>query len=249
MSFGIKASTIDTSKLTPPSLPKPSEDNRIKVLSGLGYATQYLEPISQEFITYSSTLKIPVLDVGAAYGLTTINALHKGAIVITNELQKNNLDYIICNKEISNEEKERLYLKEGSILNIDFPNNSIGAIHIARVIHFFNPKEIEKFLENCYKWLIDKGRIYLSTMSQYHYGNPKDFYIKYNESLKNGIEFPGEINNYQFKNENYYLQAIDPFVICNLAKKFNFTVKKVELWGGDNDDDYTCAILVKDYHH
>ena len=62
-------------------------------------------------------------------------------------------------------------------------------------------------------------------------------------------KFPGEINNYQFKTESYYLHAIDPFVLCNLAKKFNFTVKKVELWGGDNDDDYTCAILVKDYHH
>ena len=37
--------------------------------------------------------------------------------------------------------------------------------------------------------------------------------------------------------------------LCNLAKKFNFTVKKVELWGGDNDDDYTCAILIKNYHH
>ena len=88
MSFGIKASTIDTSKLNPPPLPKPAEDNRIKVLSGLGYATQYLEPISEEFINYSSTIKTPVIDVGAAYGLTTINALHKGAIVITNELKK-----------------------------------------------------------------------------------------------------------------------------------------------------------------
>lgn len=249
MSFGIKASSIDISKLNPPKLPKPSEDNRIKVLSGLGYATQYLEPISEEFINYSSNLNIPVIDVGAAYGLTTINALHKGAIVITNELYKDNLDYIVSLNEITNEERERLYLKEGSILNIDFPENSIGAIHLARVMHFFHPNEIKTFFENCNKWLIDKGRIYLSTMSQYHYGNPKDFYIKYNENLKKGIEYPGEISNYEFKEDNYYLHAIDPFLICNLANKYNFTVKKVELWGGNNDDDYTCAILIKNYHH
>ena len=145
MSFGIKASSIDISKLNPPKLPKPSEDNRIKVLSGLGYATQYLEPISEEFINYSSNLNVPVIDVGAAYGLTTINALHKGAIVITNELYKDNLDYIVSLNEITNDERERLYLKEGSILNIDFPENSIGAIHLARVMHFFHPNEIKTF--------------------------------------------------------------------------------------------------------
>ena len=249
MSFGIKGSTIDIKKLNPPKLPEESSDKRIKVLSGLGYATQYLEPISEEFIEYSSKQKEPILDIGAGYGLTTIKALHKGCTVITNELQKNNLDYIICQSEISNEERERLYLKEGSILEIDFPSNSISAIHLARVMHFFHPNEVEKFFSKCYNWLIDNGRIYLSTMSQYHYANPKNFYIKYNHDLKNGIQFPGEISNYQFNNDSYYLHAIDPFLISNLAQKYNFVVKKIQLWGGDNDDDYTCAVLIKDYHH
>ena len=103
--------------------------------------------------------------------------------------------------------------------------------------------------ENCNKWLIDKGRIYLSTMSQYHYGNPEGFSEFYNNEIKKGKEFPGMINDYKFKDENYILHAIDPVVMLRVATKFGFTCKKIELSGGQNDDDYTCAILVKDYHH
>lgn len=56
----------------------------IPVLNGDGYATLDLEPFSQEFIDYSSKIKYPVLDAGAAYGLTSITALRKGATVICN---------------------------------------------------------------------------------------------------------------------------------------------------------------------
>ena len=57
------------------------------------------------------------------------------------------------------------------------------------------------------------------------------------------------IYDYKFKGEDYVLHAIDPIVMNRVASKYGFTCKKVELWGGIKDDDYTCAILIKDYHH
>ena len=73
--------------------------------------------------------------------------MKKGATVICNEKEKKQLEYICHIKSINSEEKKRLYLKHGSILEIDFPENSIGAIHISRVMHFFNPNEVELFFK------------------------------------------------------------------------------------------------------
>ena len=134
--FGILLSNIDISKIPSPELPPPSEDGRIPVYNGDGYASPKPHPLSQEFVLFSSTTKYPVLDIGAAYGLTSINALKKGATVICNEKENKQLEYICHIKSITPEEKKRLYLKHGSILEIDFPNESLGAIHISRVMHF-----------------------------------------------------------------------------------------------------------------
>jgi len=247
--FGTLVSDLDLSKIPNPELPPPSDDGRIPVYNGDGYASPDIYSLSQQFIEFSSTVKAPVLDIGAAYGLTSISALKNGATVICNEIEKKQLEYICHIKTITDEEKKRLYLKHGSILEVNFPKNSIGAIHMSRVMHFFKPEEVELFFQKAYDWLIPNGRLYIITMSQYHYGNPKGFSEFYNNEIKKGKEFPGMINDYKFKNENYVLHAIDPVVMLKVATKYGFTCKKIELSGGQNDDDYTCAILVKDYHH
>ena len=247
--FGTLLSNIDISKIPNPELPPPAEDGRIPVYNGDGYASPEPHPLSQEFVLFSSNSKYPVLDIGAAYGLISINALKNGATVICNEKEKKQLEYICHIKSITQEEKKRLFLKHGSILEIDFPKESLGAIHMSRVMHFFKPNEVELFFQKAYNWLIPNGRIYIITMSQYHYGNPEGFSDYYNKEIKKGTEFPGMINDYKFKNEKYVLHAIDPTVMVRLANKYGFICKKIELSGGKNDDDYTCAILVKNYHH
>ena len=120
---------------------------------------------------------------------------------------------------------------------------------MSRVMHFFKPNEVELFFQKAYNWLVSNGRLYIITMSQYHYGNPEGFSDYYNNEIKKGTEFPGMINDYKFKDEKYILHAIDPVVMLRVANKYGFTCKKIELSGGKNDDDYTCAILVKNYHH
>ena len=247
--FGTLLSNIDISKIPNPELPPPAEDGRIPVYNGDGYASPEPHPLSQEFVLFASTTQYPVLDIGAAYGLTSINALKKGAKVICNEKEKKQLEYICHIKSITSEEKKRLYLKHGSILEIDFPKESLGAIHMSRVMHFFKPNEVELFFQKAYNWLVPNGRLYIITMSQYHYGNPEGFFDYYNNEIKKGTEFPGMINDYKFKDEKYILHAIDPVVMLRVANKYGFTCKKIELSGGKNDDDYTCAILVKNYHH
>ena len=83
--FGTLLFNIDLSTISNPELPPKAEDGRIPVYNGDGYASPVPHPLSQEFVSFSSTVQSPVLDIGAAYGLTSINALKKGATVICNE--------------------------------------------------------------------------------------------------------------------------------------------------------------------
>lgn len=246
--FGLRVSELNLDEIVMPELPPPAEDGRIKTMNNNGYATPYLEPLSEEFTDYAAKLKVPVLDGGAAYGLTSITALKKGAIVIANEIDQKHLDYIAKIPDLTDEQRTRLYIKFGSLSNIDFPKNSLGAIHISRVMHFFHPEEVEAFFKKAQEWLVSNGRIYLITMSQYHYANPEGYAKVYEENYKNGMEWPGERPEFKFKKDDgYYLQALDPRVIFRVATKYGFTIKKLELWGGPHDDDYTCGIFIKEY--
>jgi hypothetical protein len=86
--FGTLLFNLDISKIPNPELPPPAEDGRTPVHNGDGYASPLPHPLSQEFVLFAPASKYPVLDIGAAYGLTSINALKKGATVIYNEKEK-----------------------------------------------------------------------------------------------------------------------------------------------------------------
>ena len=250
--FGTLASTLDLSKINDVVLPNPAPDGRIRTINNMGYATPDILGTSAEFVEFASHCDKPVLDGGAAYGATTIAALKKGATVIANEMDQKFLDSIVKNKELTDEDRKHLYLKFGKLpRDVDFPENSLGAVHMARVTHFFHPDEIEELFDKIYKWLAPKGRFYVMTSSPYHYATP-NFDEIYEKRYKEGDEWPGLINDFQFtigneptNNTPKFLHVIDPRVLFRVATKHGFIVKKIELYGGKLDHDYTCGIFIK----
>ncbi|OHT03836.1 hypothetical protein TRFO_01542 [Tritrichomonas foetus] len=207
---------------------------------------------SAEFVEYASKCTLPCLDIGGAFGAASLAAIDKGATMILNELTSKFLDYIVLNTPKS--KLEKLYFIEGKITNenISFPKGSIGAIHMSRVMHFFTPSEIEELFKRAKEWLAPDGRFYILTMSPYHYAKPGIDKI-YDERYKQGVKFPGEIGDFTkgdgvdkvFKGKApEYIHAIDPRVLFRVADEHGFRVKKLELAGGEKDQDYTCAIFV-----
>ena len=73
--FGTLVSDLDLSKIPNPELPPPAEDGSIPVYYGDGYASPEPHPLTKEFVEFSPITKYPVLDIGAAYGLTSINVI------------------------------------------------------------------------------------------------------------------------------------------------------------------------------
>ena len=250
--LGVNAASLDLSKIPDIQQPEPASDGRIMVLSKYGYATKELIGPSKDFVEYASTCKLPVLDIGAAYGEATVAALKKGATVIANEVGEDSLLYIAKRKDLTDDDRKRLYLKQGfSPFGIDFEPCSLGAIHCSRVMHYFKPEDVEGMFKKAHEWLAEGGRFFLITSSPYHWVTPKGFYKVYEKKLKEGVKFPGVITDFSYReNENYkigqqYNHSMDPNLIFRLATENDFMIKLLGLLPGRGEFDYTMAILVK----
>ncbi|KAG4089861.1 hypothetical protein H8356DRAFT_1006436 [Neocallimastix lanati (nom. inval.)] len=247
--LGVHASDLDLASVPDIKLPDPAPDGRIRVLSNKGYATVDLMETSQEFVDFASTCPLPVLDIGTSYGETAVTALKKGSIVIANDIEQGSLDYIVKRKDITDEDRKRLYLKKGYVPNdMDFEPNSLGAIHASRVMHFFTPEEVKTFFVKAKEWLVYDGVLFIITSSPYHWFTPEGFAKEYERQFKEGVEFPGIITDFSYISGNLktggYNNSMDPKLIYREAVKNDFLIKKLGYAKGRNDYDYTFAVLV-----
>lgn len=249
---GIHVGSVNLDELDNIQLPAPEPDGRILTLSNMGMATVNIIGISEDFVKFAAKCDKPILDAGCAYGETSIGAIKAGAkVVIASDIDERFLNVIAKDKRLSNEDRQRLFYKLGKLPNdIDFPESSLSAIHMARVLHFFHPDEVEKLFENARKWLEPNGRLFILTASPYHYAIP-GFGKIYEERYNQGIEWPGEVNDFtfnsgqQFANKTpSYLHEIDPRVLFRVATKHGFLIQKLELFGGENENDYTGGIFI-----
>lgn len=254
--FGVQASTLSLDAMENVVQPLPEKDGKIKTLNTMGYMTPDVDHVVEDFIEFASTSELPVLDGGAAYGVATILALKKGATVIANDIEPRHLHVIVKNKGLSESEKARLFLNQDALPNkVHFPEQSLSAILLCRVMHFFTPEEVEKMFENARKWLVPNGRLYIVTMTPFHY-TLEGFPSIYEKRLNEGQNWPGVITtmtkDYGVEHVGKaptYLHVMDPRVMLRVATKYGFLVKKMDLFGHhrnpkENGLGYIGVILI-----
>ncbi len=66
---------------------------------------------------------------------------------------------------------------------------------MCRVAHFLTGKEMEEAIEKMKKWLAPGGRIYIITLSPYHYLLHDKFLPIYLKRVKQNISWPGIIED------------------------------------------------------
>jgi hypothetical protein len=71
-----------------------SSQGLIVTLNKMGYMLEQPEEYNQAFIEFASSIHPPCLEIGAAYGVSTIPALMKGAYMTSNDLSKEHLDIL-----------------------------------------------------------------------------------------------------------------------------------------------------------
>lgn len=177
-------------------LTQPEErDALIATLNHRGYMLSQPEKYIQAFIDFSAHAPGPVLDIGAAYGVATIPALEKGAYVIANDLDERHLQ--ILQRKVPLSLLDHLELKPGKMPSeIDFEENSLGAILTSRVLSFLLPEELDLSFEKIFKWLIPGGKLFYLGGSPYM-GTFQKFLPTYEKHKAEGHSWPGFIENVQ----------------------------------------------------
>lgn len=184
----------------------PSEDEKtgrfLKTHNPFGgFTTTPCDPVSQKFIKYASTGRT-VLEIGAAFGAASLEALAKGATVFCNDIEPNNLA-VVRNRYLkkSNDQQHSVTGDDSKLILVPgaFPEelsglakNFFDAILICRVLHFFTGDKIEKALQQLSSHLKPGGKLFVVCETPF-LKNWQRFIPEHEKRVKAGVKWPGEI--------------------------------------------------------
>eukprot|EP01080_Neovahlkampfia_damariscottae_P005512 gene5512-9329_t len=211
----------------------PNQDGFISTLNAMGFMRdQITDEYSKEFLNYSKNKK--VLEIGAAYGVLSLECLKNGSTVYANDLDPKHLAVLNKKwKKQKNYNEKSLIMVPGSFPNeFDFPENSFDAISIIRVLHFFHPNEIHNAMNKLYKWLKPGGKLFVLNETPF-LKNTQKLVPVYEERLKTKNEWPSfaeDISKYvevYSSNLPKFLLFFTPDLLSRELKKSNFKIEKV----------------------
>jgi SAM-dependent methyltransferase len=231
--------------MNPLSMPPAEPNGFIHTLNKMGYMTSWVDPTSQAFVDFSPLAPGPVLDIGAAYGVATLAALHTGAQVIANDLEAQHLD--ILYERVPPHLRANLTLHPGQVPEaVDFLPNSLGAILASRVLHFFDGERIEQTVAKCFEWLAPGGRAFVVADTPYM-NNYQHFIAPYEARRRAGSRWPGYIPMLRgLKNgRTAFLPRYFHFLDCEVLERVfgeaGFILERCSLFSRqDYPDDLRC---------
>lgn len=170
-----------------------------------GFTTTPCDPVSQRFIAHaalSAKQGGKVLEIGAAFGAATLEAIAKGATVFCNDIDPENLAVVRQRflettdgpSESLTGDSSKLVLVPGELPNelIGLPEKHFDAILICRVLHFFSGTKIEESLALLSKLLAPNGKIYIVCETPF-LRNWQRFIPEFNRRVESNEEWPGEV--------------------------------------------------------
>lgn len=172
-----------------------------------GFTTIPCDPYSKKFLSYVEEIAKhdgKVLEIGAAFGAASLEALSLGATVYCNDIDPKNLA-VVSNRYFDGPSSDRnpgtgdskkLVFVPGSFPNelSGLPKNSFDAILICRVLHFFKGEIIEKSIKQMGELLKPGGKLFIICETPY-LKNWKSFIPEYEKRVDHAVEWPGEITS------------------------------------------------------
>ena len=176
-------------------------DGQIPTRNKKGMQMASLSPLFDAWIS-ASKMNYPILDLGVAYGINSLEATAKGLDVIGLDMDEEQFDFIrdsYLSQKKSNTCVGTLHLKKGCLPDqCPIEDQSISSILVAEVVHFLPGKLIKKAFQNMYDMLIPDGRICLTCMNYKVAELSSDGKIwleAYHKAIEDGKPvWPGEIS-------------------------------------------------------
>lgn len=134
----------------------------------MGWVSKELSELSRAFVAACGPGSV-VLDIGAAYGPSSLEALRAGAHVIANDLDAGHLAELARRaEELGPEARSRLEPRPGHFpQELACAEGTLAAVHAANVLHFLTRRQLGRGLRDLARWLRPGGRVYLQAVSPY----------------------------------------------------------------------------------
>ena len=149
----------------PKTEPGWSGNGMVATLNGTGFMFEIRDRFADDFIRYAGACGQPVLEIGCAYGVSTIPALEAGARITASDLDQRHLD--ILRSKVPPHLLGNLELVAGALPHMDFPRGKYAAILCSRVLHFLTGDDVDASVRKMADWLAPGGRLYLVADSPY----------------------------------------------------------------------------------
>ena len=210
-------------------LPKSSVPGLVPILNNTGWMTEGLDDFSRAFADYAGTRAEECLDIGCAYGVATLPALANGARVLACDMDQRHLE--ILEQRVPAGQRARLRCRAGTMPEVNFPDESFGAILCARALHFLKGDDVETIVGKMYDWLVPGGRLFLVADSPY-IGPWYDRAPEYERRKAEGDPWPGLIEDYRSllpatsnpADHPSFLNPLDPDILRRVVTAAGFEV-------------------------
>ena len=172
---------------------QPARHRRIPTRNRTGWASNQLNEVSELFVAFCREAKLPVLDIGAAFGIASLAALNAGATVIANDLEPTHLAAIA--NAANPENARRLILIPGRFpRQLKFAEASLSAVHASNVLHFLPGPQIEQGFASIAHWLAPGGKLFVQASTPWQ--QPFHAFVPVFERRRDsGVDWPGWIEN------------------------------------------------------
>lgn len=166
---------------------------RIPTRNQTGWASNTLNEVSELFVAFCRHANLPVLDIGAAFGIASLAALDAGATVIANDLDAEHLTAIAG--AANPKHARRLILISGRFpRQLKFGEATLSAVHASNVLHFLTGPQLELGFASIARWLAPGGKLFVQASTPWQ--QPFQAFAPVFEARReSGVNWPGWMEN------------------------------------------------------
>ena len=166
---------------------------RIRTANCMGWSSNTLNELSEQFVHACRAPGSVALDIGAALGIATIPALAAGAIVHANDASEEQLLQLQHNTPL--EHRPRLTLHPGRFhRDFKFTADAIDLAHASNVFHFFTGRQLEQSASLLHHVLKRGGRVFILAATPWM-GPFASFIPTYEANVRNQARWPGWVEH------------------------------------------------------
>ena len=176
-----------TDRINHPDMPKQWVEGLVPTMNDKGFMFEVIDEYAEAFIEFAGNSADPALEIGCAYGVATIPALKKGALITACDMDPRHLD--VLKSRAPEALLDNLTLQTGTLPDIDLPENHFGSLLCSRVLHFLTGEDVERSVQNMFRWLKPGGKLFL--VADTPFGIWRKFIPTWEANQANGERWPG----------------------------------------------------------